>query len=113
MLASGADQGTLCVWNPYTGEERVRWRLAFDNILMRGFATTRAAQFVDAGRKLIFQIREGTVEVYDFESNLKQQFTRGPEDKIDNCPISQMVCSSDSKFVVVPDMDGCLRIWDL
>lgn len=113
MLASGADEGTLCIWDPYTGEERMRWCLAFDDLLMRRFATTRAVQFVDGGRKLVFQIREGTVEVYDFESNLKQQFTRGVGVKIDKCPISEMVCSSDSKFVVVPDMDGFLRIWDL
>ncbi|KAF5855205.1 hypothetical protein ETB97_009674 [Aspergillus alliaceus] len=113
MLACGADDGTLCIWDPYTGEERMRWCLAFDDFLMRRFANTRAVQFVDCGRKLAFQIREGTVEVYDFESNLKQQFTRGVEDKIDRCPTSEMVCSGDSKFVVVPDMDGSLRIWDL
>ncbi|KAB8217260.1 hypothetical protein BDV33DRAFT_177447 [Aspergillus novoparasiticus] len=113
MLACGADDGTVCIWDPYTGEERMRWFLAFDDFLMRRFANTRAVQFVDGGRKLVFQIREGTVEVYDFESNLKQQFTRGVEDKIDTCPVSEMVCSWDSKFVVVPDMDGFLRIWDL
>lgn len=113
MLACGADDGTLCIWDPYTGEERMRWCLAFDDFLMRRFANTRAVQFVDGGRKLVFQIREGTVEVYDFESNLKQQFTRRVEDKIDTCPVSEMVCSWDSKFVVVPDMDGFLRIWDL
>ncbi|KAK6824375.1 hypothetical protein RU639_005215 [Aspergillus parasiticus] len=113
MLACGADDGTLCIWDPYTGEERMRWCLAFDDFLMRRFANTRAVQFIDGGRKLVFQIREGTVEVYDFERNLKQQFTRGVEDKIDRCPVSEMVCSGDSKFVVVPDMDGSLRIWDL
>ncbi|KAL4891658.1 hypothetical protein BDV59DRAFT_181440 [Aspergillus ambiguus] len=113
LLASGADEGTLCIWDPNTGEERVRWCLAFDDLLMRRFATTRAVQFVDNGRKLIFQIREGTVEIYDFESNLRQQFTRGAGDKIDRCPVSEMVCSRDSKFIVVPDMDGFLRIWNL
>ncbi|KAE8412357.1 WD40-repeat-containing domain protein [Aspergillus pseudocaelatus] len=94
MLACGADDGTLCIWDPYTGEEQMRCLLI-------------------VGRKLVFQIREGTVEVYDFESNLKQQFTRGVEDKMDRCPVSEMVCSGDSKFIVVPDMDGSLRIWDL
>ncbi|KAL1851115.1 hypothetical protein Plec18170_006439 [Paecilomyces lecythidis] len=113
MLAGGANEGKLCIWDPYTGEERIRWCLAFDDPLMRIFATTRAVQFVDGGRKLVFRIREGTVETYDFESNLKQQFTRGVGDKIDGCSILEMVCSRDSKFVVVPDMDGFLRIWDL
>ncbi|KAL5362167.1 WD40-repeat-containing domain protein [Aspergillus floccosus] len=113
MLASGANEGKLCIWDPYTGEEQMRWCLAFDDLLMRRFATTRAVQFVDGGRKLMFQIREGTVEVYDFESNLKQQFTRGMENKVDSCAVSEIVCSRDSKFVVVPDMDRFLRIWDL
>ncbi|KAE8157664.1 hypothetical protein BDV40DRAFT_308510 [Aspergillus tamarii] len=113
MLACGADDGTLCIWDPYTREDRMRWCLAFDDFLMHRFANTRAVQFVDCGRKLVFQIREGTVEVYDFESNLKQQFTRGVENKIDRCPVPEIVCSGDSKFIVVPDMDGSLRIWDL
>ena len=113
MLAGGANEGKLCIWDPYTGEERMRWCLAFDNPLMRRFATTRAVQFIEGGRKLVFQLREGTVELYDFESNLKQQFTREVGDRIDRCPVSEMVCSRDSKFIVVPDVDGYLRIWDL
>lgn len=113
MLACGDDGGTLCIWNPYTGEERMRWRLAFEDPMMRAFSTIRGVQFVDDGRKIMFQISEGTVEVYSFESNLKQQFTRRVEDKIERCPRPGMVCSSDSKLLVVPDEDGVLRLWDL
>jgi WD40 repeat protein len=113
MIACGAGDGMLCIWDPYTGEERMQWRLAFEDGLMRHFASTRRVQFVDGGRKLMFQINEGTVEVYDFETNLKQQFTRRPEDKIEKCPVSNMVCSADSRLLVVPDVDGFLRFWDL
>jgi WD40 repeat protein len=113
MIACGADRGELCIWDPYTGKERMRWRLAFDNPLMSRFAMVRKVQFVDGGRKLIFQISEGTVELYDFESNLKKQFTRRAEDKVDTFPRSEMVCSGDSRLLVVLDVDGVLRLWDL
>lgn len=107
-----ADKGELCIRDPYTGEERMRWRLAFEDPMMRGFAVIRGVQFVDGGRKLMFQISDGTVEVYDFESNLKQQFTRRAEDKIASCPGSKMICSGNSRLLVVPDVDGVLRLWD-
>lgn len=113
MLACGAEQGELRILDPYTGMERMRWRLAFENPNMRRFATVRGVQFVDGGRRLMFQINEGTVEVYHFESNLKQQFTRRAEDKMEKCPRSEMVCSGDSRLLVVPDVDGVLRLWDL
>lgn len=113
MIACGADRGELCIWDPYTGKERMRWCLAFDNPLMSRFAIVRKVQFVDGGRKLIFQINEGTVELYDFESNIKKQFTRRAEDKVDRFPRSEMVCSGDSSLLVVPDVDGVLRLWDL
>ncbi|CAG8125566.1 unnamed protein product [Penicillium salamii] len=113
MIACGADRGEICIWDPHTGDERMRWRLAFDNPLMSRLAIVRKVQFVDGGRNLIFQINEGTVEVYDFESNTKKQFTRRVEDKIDKFPRSEMVCSGDSRLLVVPDADGVLRLWDL
>ncbi|CAG8948519.1 unnamed protein product [Penicillium salamii] len=91
----------------------MRWRLVFDNPLMSRLAIVRKVQFVDGGRKLIFQINEGTVELYDFESNTKKQFTRRVEDHIDKFPRSEMVCSGDSRLLVVPDADGVLRLWDL
>lgn len=80
---------------------------------MYSFAVIQGVQFADGGQKLMFQINEGTVEVYDFESNLKQQFTRRAGDKIEKCPGSKMVCSGDSRLLVVPDVDGVLRLWDL
>ncbi|KAJ5203549.1 hypothetical protein N7449_005628 [Penicillium cf. viridicatum] len=113
IIACGADRGELCIWDPYTGKERMRWRLAFENPLMSRFTMVRKVQFVDGGRKLIFQINEGTVELYDFESNLKKQFTRRAEDKVDTFPRSEMVCSGDSRLLVVPDVDEVLRLWDL
>ncbi|KAJ5165959.1 hypothetical protein N7492_006255 [Penicillium capsulatum] len=113
MLAGGGDDGMLCLWDPYTGEECQRWRLAFADPIMRSMASLRGVQFVDGARKLLFQIADGTVEVYDFERNLKQQFTRGPEDRIGGFPLAEMVCSVDSRLMVVPDADGSLRVWDL
>lgn len=113
MIAAGGDSGIVCIWDPYTGEERMRWRLAFEDPMSRLFASIQGVQFVHGGRKLMFQIREGTVEVYDFETNLKQQFTRCAEDKIERFPDSEMVCSGHSGLLVVPDVDGVLRIWDL
>jgi WD40 repeat protein len=113
MIACGADRGELCIWDPYTGKERLRWRLAFGNPLMSRFAMVLKVQFVDGGRKLIFQINEGTVELYDFESNVKKQFTRRADDQVDRFPRSKMLCSNDSSLLVVPDVDRVLRLWNL
>ena len=91
----------------------MQWRLAFEDPVMRSFAGIQSVQFVDEGRKLVFRTREGTVETYDLQSNLKQQFTRGVGDKIDTSPEGRMAVSSDAQLLVVPDADGVLRLWNL
>lgn len=111
-LAGGLDIGALYLWDPYTGMEQRRWRLGLDSYMMQSYETIGGIQFIEGGQKLIFRILEGTVEVYDFKTNLKQQFTRREEDKISKCPISEMVCSGGSTLVV-PDADGVLRFWSL
>ena len=113
MLACGADRSELRIWDPYTGKERMLWCLAFEDHLMSRFVAVRGVQFVDGGRKLVSRVSEGSVQVYDFESNLKQQFTRRKEDKIEKFSDSKAVVSSDSTFLVVLDADGVLRLWDL
>ena len=113
MLAGGSEDGTLCIWDPFSGQEKMQWRLAIEDRMMRCFAHVRGLQFVDGGRKLMFQLVGGTVEVYDFESNTKQQFTRKAEDQIEKSPYARVVCSADSKLLVIPDADGSLRLWDL
>lgn len=45
--------------------------------------------------------------MFDFEGNLKRQFTRRPGDQ------SEIVCLVDLRLLVVPDADGNLRLWDL
>jgi WD40 repeat protein len=80
LLAVGGSESKLCVLDPYTGEQKMRWSLKFDNPLMRGFAELRGVRFVDGGRKSMFRTGEGSTEVYDFINNSKQQFTRNPED---------------------------------
>ncbi|GAT24900.1 F-box and wd40 domain protein [Aspergillus luchuensis] len=111
FLAGGLEIGALCLWDPYTGIEKQRWSLKFDDFMMQEFATIAGAQFV--GDRLIFRILEGTVEVYDLDTNFKKQFTRGPNDKISRCPRGEMACSSDFKILIVPDVDRTLRFWTL
>jgi WD40 repeat protein len=112
-LASGADHGLLCVWDPFTGEEKMRWELKFDDSekMMLRFVSTRGIKFV--GTKLVFQSTEGTVEVYDFESNLKMQFTRGPEDRVDSMVCDSMRPSHNGNFLVSRDADNMVRFWNL
>ncbi|PWY81303.1 WD40 repeat-like protein [Aspergillus eucalypticola CBS 122712] len=113
VIAAGGDSGTVRLWDPLTGEEQMQWRLAFEDPVMRSFAGIQSVQFVDGGRKLVFRTGEGTVETYDFQSNLKQQFTRGAGYKIDTSPEGRMAVSSDAQLLVVPDADGVLRLWNL
>lgn len=77
------------------------------------FCQYLGSQSIDGAKKLVFQIIEGTGEVYDFQTNLKQQFTWGPEFKIAKCPYAQVVCSNGSKILVVTDVDGELRMLNL
>lgn len=113
LLAGGRKDGSLFLWDPRTGVRKGMWCLGLEGYMMQSFATIGGVQFIDGGRKLLFRILEGTVEMYDFESNLKQQFTRGPEDTVTSCPRGETVCSADSKILVVPDADGALRLWNL
>ncbi|CAK7210787.1 hypothetical protein SBRCBS47491_000897 [Sporothrix bragantina] len=109
-VACGADPGTIAVWDPYTGEEKRRWALKFDDFGMGTMAQPRAVRFLGKG-KIVFQLNEGTVYAYDFEGNQKYRFGREPEDKQDKFPRAEMVWSE--RIVVVPDTRGVLRLWNL
>ncbi|QRD94273.1 WD40-repeat-containing domain protein [Aspergillus flavus] len=89
LLAVGASDSSVRVLDPYTGEEKIGWRLKFDNRLMRRFAGIQGVKFIDAGRKLMFRSTVGFTEVYDLQLT-KQQFARGPE---------------------LSDADGAVRFW--
>jgi WD40 repeat protein len=111
--AVGLGCGSLCLLDPYTGVFKMQWSLGFKEYLMQSYASIRAVQFLDEGKKLAFLVIKGTVEVYDFETNLKQQFTRDPKVKIAKCPRAEVVCSHDSKFKIVADVDEEIRIWNI
>jgi WD40 repeat protein len=112
-LASGASSGLICVWDPFTGKGKMKWELKFDDKdhMMQNFISTGNVKFV--GTKLVFKTTEGTVEVYDFESNLKMQFTRGPQDKVNSMVYDSMSVSHDGKFVISRDADNIVRFWNL
>lgn len=112
FLASGAEEGLVVVWDPMTGNEMMRWELKFDDNerMMKHFISTWCVKFV--GPKLIFQTTEGTTEVYDFESNLKSQFTRKTEDELDSMVYASLEVSHNGKFLVSGDADKTVRIWD-
>jgi WD40 repeat protein len=109
MVACGADPGTVAVWNPYTGEEKMRWGLKFEDFGMGTMARPRAVRFLGKG-KIVFQLNEGTVYAYDLEANRKYRFGRGPEDEQEKFPRAEMVCSE--RIFVIPDTEGVLRLWD-
>ncbi|PYI08674.1 WD40 repeat-like protein [Aspergillus sclerotiicarbonarius CBS 121057] len=107
LLAGECLGSGLYLWDPSTGVERMY------DYMRRTRTDVREVQFADGGQKLIFQTREGTVEGYDVEKNLRQQFTRGAEKGMVKCPGADMVVSGDSRRLVVLDEDGVLRLWDL
>lgn len=108
MLACGADPGTAAIWDPYTGMEKMRWSLKFDDYGMGTMSLPRAVRFLGQD-KIVFQLNEGTVYAYDFGKNQKYQFGRGPEDKQEKFPRAEMICTQ--RVVVVPDTNGVLRLW--
>jgi WD40 repeat protein len=112
-LVSGGQGGVLCVWDPTTGKEAMRWELTFgdENGMMKMFVSIEGVTCV--GTKLVFQSTEGTVEAYDFQTNLKSQFARGPDDKIDSMVWNSLAVSHNGKFVVSGDADCFVRIWNL
>lgn len=113
LLAVGASDSSVRVLDPYTGEEKMGWRLKFDNRLMRRFAEIQRVKFIDAGRKLMFRSSEGFTEVYDFTTNTKQQFARRAECQLEGASYSKPICTADSSLLVISDADGVVRFWRL
>lgn len=111
LLASGASSGLVCVWDAMTGEQKMKWELKFDDPekMMMNFISTGSVKFI--GSKLVFQTTEGTVEVYDFHSNSKCQFTRGPRVMVKSMVYDSMKPSHNAKFLVSADADNSVRIW--
>ncbi|KAF7623224.1 hypothetical protein AFLA_010528 [Aspergillus flavus NRRL3357] len=110
LLAVGASDSSVRVLDPYTGEEKIGWRLKFDNRLMRRFAGIQGVKFIDAGRKLMFRSTVGFTEVYDLQLT-KQQFARGPECQLERGSTSKPIYTADSSLPVVSDADGAVRFW--
>jgi len=114
LLASGSRYAAVVVYDPMTGEEKTKWEHVFggeNQSMMKGFLSTECVQFV--GSKLIFKTTEGTIEVYDFDTNLKSQFTRGPKDNVDSMIHAGLRVSHNGKFLVSKDADESLRFWKL
>ena len=86
MLAVGGRKGILHILNPYTGESIMRWSLSVEDRLLGGFISVSQVQFVAGGQKLAIRISEGTIEVYDFNTNSKQQFSRRKENQVHGMP---------------------------
>ncbi|KAL1887469.1 hypothetical protein Sste5346_010218 [Sporothrix stenoceras] len=110
LLACGADPGTVAIWDPLTDEEKTRWALKFDDYGMGTMARPRAVKFLGQD-KIVFQLNEGTVWIYDWEKKQKYRFARGPEDEQDKFLQAKMVCTD--KLLAVPDTKGSLRLWEL
>ena len=113
-LAAGSRDATVVVYDPMTGIDVNKWEHEFcgqDPELMKALLSAEFVQFV--GWKLLFKTSEGTVEVYDFETNLKSQFTRGPEDKVSYMVYAGIRVSHDGKFFISKDADDALRFWNL
>ncbi|CAK7207992.1 hypothetical protein SEUCBS139899_010826 [Sporothrix eucalyptigena] len=109
-VACGADPGTVTVWDPLTSEELMRWALKLDDFGMGTMAMPRGLRFLGQD-KIVFQLNEGTVYLYDLAGHQKYQFGRGPEDRQSKFPRAEMACSA--RLVVIPDTDGVLRLFDL
>ncbi|KAB8221250.1 WD40-repeat-containing domain protein [Aspergillus novoparasiticus] len=76
---------------------KLGWRLKFDNRLLRIFAE-------------IHEVK-GFTEVYDFTTNTKQQFARGPGCQLERGSTSKPICTANSSLLVVSDADGAVRFW--
>ena len=59
------------------------------------------------------RISEGTIEVYDFNTNSKQQFSRRKENQVHGMPVSGFCCSLDSSMLVVLEADNTMRFWNI
>ncbi|GAD91439.1 F-box and wd40 domain protein [Paecilomyces variotii No. 5] len=104
------EEDTLAIWDPYTGQEQMQWSLAFEDHMMGFLANVQEVRFLNR-QKLIFQVNEGPVNVYNIETNLKQQFSRRAQDKAERFPRAEMACSK--RLVIIPETEGSLRFWDL
>ncbi|RFU31837.1 hypothetical protein B7463_g4500, partial [Scytalidium lignicola] len=113
LLAAGGGLGELRVLDPFTGEEKMRWSMAFENYMAGPFLEVFMIKFIDGGRKLMFRTTEGTTEIYNIILNSKQQFTRGIEDTIPSTTRAWPICSADSSFIVCQDQDQAVRFWRL
>ena len=113
-VASGSQNAAVVVYDPMTGEKKKKWEHKFgieNERMMKGYLATDCVQFV--GSKLIFKTTEGTIELYDFNRNLKSQFTGGPEDKVDSTVCDGLKVSHDGSFLVSVDADKAVRFWKL
>ena len=113
MLAVSGRKGILHILNPYIGESIMRWSLLVEDRLLDGFISVSQVQFVAGGQKLAIRISEGTIEVYDFNTNSKQQFSRRKENQVHGMPVSGFCCSSDSSMLVVLEADNTMRFWNI
>ena len=84
--------------------------LSVEDRLLEGFVSVSKVRFIMGGQKLAIRILDGTINIYDFNINSKQQFSRRKENQVDGCPTSAFCCSSDSSMLIVPEADNTIRV---
>lgn len=112
-LAVGGRDGIVHILNPYTGQSLMRWCLSAEDPVQRAFMSVSHVRFIAGGRQLAIRLSEGTTEVYDFSTNLKQQFIRRNGNQVHTMPHSGACYSSDSSLLVVSEADNAIRFWNL
>ena len=99
FIVSGADDGTVTVWDTATGAERVR--LTGHTSAVRGCAISADGTFiVTAGY-------DRRVRIWDAATGALRHVLLGHTDGVTGCAIS-----IDGSFIVTSSLDETLRIWD-
>ncbi|CZR69488.1 uncharacterized protein PAC_19388 [Phialocephala subalpina] len=113
-LAIGAADGRLVIYETKAMNLIQVWQLAEEKDSYRWVKEVTVIEWLDGGKRICWTPMDGSLHVYDFESNVKWKWGPGKDDSWrPGAWFNTLVVLESNGLIGSKDQDGAFRIWKL
>lgn len=113
-LAIGAAEGRLVVYDTKAMTLAQLWQLSQKDGSTRWLKEVTVIEWLGSGKRICWKPSDGSLQMYDFESNLKWKWGTGNEDKWrSGMWFNTVIVLEETGLIGSLDQDGAFRMWEI